>query len=117
MRECSLAFSLAIFIYLSLSLTLSLSLSISLSISLHLSLSLFLLTLAGPHGAGLSNFVACEGNATLVEFAIAPYNNPAYCHMAWALGKDYLLETRVSGVFCFFLAGSRAEMKNSGRGQ
>jgi hypothetical protein len=54
----------------------------------------------GPHGAGLSNFVATRGNATLVEFAVEPYNNPAYGHLAAALGRHYVLMTEVGlGIF------------------
>jgi capsular polysaccharide biosynthesis protein len=49
----------------------------------------------GPHGAGLSSIIACERNATLIEFAVRPYYNPAYAHLAATMGMAYRLDTKV----------------------
>eukprot|EP00047_Mylnosiga_fluctuans_P008738 m.8583 g.8583 ORF g.8583 m.8583 type:complete len:699 (+) comp2308_c0_seq1:19-2115(+) len=50
----------------------------------------------GPHGAGLSNIVACERPATVLEFSVQPYHNYAYAHHAGVYGLRYMLDDKIS---------------------
>ena len=51
---------------------------------------------AGPHGAGFSNILFAQQNASVVEFMLKPQLNRAYGHLAASIGLDHWLVPEIA---------------------
>ena len=56
-------------------------------------------TVAGTHGAGLTNMLHAR-NATIIELPLRPHVNRCYAHMALSLGHRYWVVPQVGHVAC-----------------